>query len=55
MSPPHFPITAGLRSDSRTQAYDEGEFKAGGFRITAREVPHGGGRTMGLRVHSREE
>ena len=51
MSPPHFPIApAGLRGDWSFDAYDEGEFEAGGFRITAREVPHGGGRTMGLRV-----
>ncbi|HMN99067.1 MAG TPA: MBL fold metallo-hydrolase [Miltoncostaeaceae bacterium] len=51
MSPPHFPIgPAGLRGDWSFDAYDEGGFEAGGFRITAREVPHGGGRTMGLRV-----
>ena len=51
MSPPHFPIgPAGLRGDWSFGAYDEGEFEAGAFRITAREVPHGGGRTMGLRV-----
>ena len=51
MSPPHFPIApAGLRGDWSFDTYDEGEFEAGGFRITAREVPHGGGRTMGLRV-----
>ncbi|MGE0028453.1 MAG: MBL fold metallo-hydrolase [Thermoleophilia bacterium] len=51
MSPPHFPIgPAGLRGDWSFGAYDEGGFEAGGFRITAREVPHGGGRTMGLRV-----
>ncbi len=51
MSPPHFPIgPAGLRGDWSFGAYDEGEFEAGGHRIAAREVPHGGGRTMGLRV-----
>ena len=51
MSPPHFPIGPdGLRGDWSFGAYDEGELEAGGFALTAREVPHGGGRTMGIRV-----
>jgi phosphoribosyl 1,2-cyclic phosphodiesterase len=51
MSPPHFPIgPGGLRGDWSFGAYDEGGFEAGGFALAAREVPHGGGRTMGLRV-----
>jgi phosphoribosyl 1,2-cyclic phosphodiesterase len=51
MSPPHFPIgPGGLRGDWSFGAYDEGGFEAGGFALTAREVPHGGGRTMGIRV-----
>jgi ribonuclease BN (tRNA processing enzyme) len=51
MSPPHFPITPqGLRGKWRFEAVDEGTFEAGGCRITAREVPHKGGRTFGFRV-----
>ena len=51
MSPPHFPIgPEGLRGKWRFEAVDEGMFEAGGCRITAREVPHKGGRTFGFRV-----
>ena len=51
MSPPYFPMRPGdLHGAWSFDAYDEGTFEAGGFTVTAREVPHGGGRTMGLRV-----
>ena len=51
MSPPHFPIgPEGLQGDWSFEVYDEDIREAGGFEVTAREVPHGGGRTMGLRV-----
>ena len=51
MSPPHFPISArDLRGRWEFAAYDEGALSIEGFDLLAREVPHGGGRTMGLRV-----
>jgi phosphoribosyl 1,2-cyclic phosphodiesterase len=51
MSPPHFPITPrGLRGDWTFGAVAPGTFKADGFTVEAREVPHKGGRTFGYRV-----
>ena len=51
MSPPHFPITpSGLRGEWSFGALAPGVFKAEGFTIEAREVPHKGGRTFGYRV-----
>lgn len=51
MSPPLFPITPQqLRGDWTFATYDEGEFEAEGFHVRAREIPHKGGRTMGIRV-----
>lgn len=51
MSPPSFPITpAQLRGRWTFNALDEGDHQVGGFTITAREVPHKGGRTFGYRV-----
>ena len=51
MSPPYFPIDPqGLVGDWTFDTYEEGVIEAGGFQVTAREVPHGGGRTMGLRI-----
>lgn len=51
MSPPYFPIgPEGLQGAWSFESYDEGVSEAGGFEVVAREVPHGGGRTMGLRV-----
>ncbi|CAN5584981.1 MBL fold metallo-hydrolase [soil metagenome] len=51
MSPPAFPITpAQLRGDWSFETYDEGERELEGFTVTTREIPHTGGRTMGLRV-----
>ncbi len=51
MGPPHFPITPDLlRGDWTFESYGEGSFATEGFTITAREIPHKGGRTMGLRI-----
>lgn len=51
MSPPMFPITPDqLRGAWTFDTYDEQTFTAEGFTVTAREIPHTGGRTMGLRV-----
>jgi len=51
MSPPHFPITPrGLRGNWTFGAVAPGTFKADGFTVEAREVPHKGGRTFGYRV-----
>ncbi len=51
MSPPFFPVSAStLRGHWDVGTYDDGAFDADGFRMLARELPHGGGRTMGLRV-----
>jgi ribonuclease BN (tRNA processing enzyme) len=51
MSPPFFPITpAGLRGDWRFGTISPGQFKAEGFTVEAREIPHKGGRTFGYRV-----
>jgi phosphoribosyl 1,2-cyclic phosphodiesterase len=51
MSPPHFPITpSGLRGEWSFCSLVPGAFKAEGFTVEAREVPHKGGRTFGYRV-----
>ena len=51
MRPPLFPISpAQLRGAWRFATYDEGECELEGFTVLAREIPHGGGRTMGLRI-----
>jgi len=51
MSPPHFPITpSGLRGEWSFCSLAPGAFKAEGFTVEAREVPHKGGRTFGYRV-----
>jgi len=51
MSPPHFPIAPdGLRGRWRFAGLEEGTSEVGGFRVTAREIPHKGGRTFGYRV-----
>jgi ribonuclease BN (tRNA processing enzyme) len=50
-SPPHFPIAPDqLLGRWDFLGLDEGEHKLEGFHITAREVPHKGGRTFGFRV-----
>lgn len=51
MSPPCFPITtSGLRGAWTFGDYGEGRFVVEGFDVLARDIPHTGGRTMGLRV-----
>jgi len=51
MSPPFFPITpAGLRGSWTFGTIAPGQFKAEGFSVEAREIPHKGGRTFGYRV-----
>jgi phosphoribosyl 1,2-cyclic phosphodiesterase len=51
MSPPHFPITPdGLRGDWTFAGLEPGVHEIEGFRVTAAEVPHKGGRTFGYRV-----
>jgi ribonuclease BN (tRNA processing enzyme) len=51
MSPPHFPIGPyGLRGDWSFSTIEPWAFKAEGFTVEAREIPHKGGRTFGYRV-----
>jgi len=51
MSPPFFPISpGGLRGDWTFGTISPGQYKAEGFAIEAREIPHKGGRTFGYRV-----
>ena len=51
LSPPHFPIGPGdLRGDWQFHALEPGESAIEGFTVTAREIPHKGGRTFGYRV-----
>ena len=51
MTPPFFPIEPGqLRGDWTFGTISPGQFKADGFSVEAREIPHKGGRTFGYRV-----
>ena len=51
LSPPHFPIEPGdLRGDWRFNGLEPGDHTIEGFAVTAREIPHKGGRTFGYRV-----
>jgi phosphoribosyl 1,2-cyclic phosphodiesterase len=51
MGPPHFPITpAELRGAWTFGTYDEGPMAVEAFDVLALEIPHKGGRTMGLRI-----
>jgi phosphoribosyl 1,2-cyclic phosphodiesterase len=51
MSPPFFPISPRqLRGDWTFASASPGQFKAEGFTVEAREIPHKGGRTLGYRV-----
>ena len=53
MSPPFFPISGDqLRGSWSFQDYQPGEYEHEGFHVLAREVPHKGGRTYGLRISS---
>lgn len=51
MSPPHFPIGPdGLQGTWAFAGIDAGAHRLEGFGVTAREIPHKGGRTFGYRV-----
>ena len=51
MSPPFFPIgPSQLRGDWSFAALPSGTFEVEGFTVTALDVPHKGGRTVGFRV-----
>ena len=51
MSPPHFPIGPdGLRGAWSFSSLEPGRFDVEGFSVTAREIPHRGGRTFGYRI-----
>lgn len=51
MSPPIFPISPlGLRGAWSFNALEPGEYEMEGFLVTAREVPHKGGRSFGYRI-----
>jgi phosphoribosyl 1,2-cyclic phosphodiesterase len=51
MSPPTFPISPEqLRGQWCFDTYDTGDLEIEGFGVRAREIPHKGGRTMGLRI-----
>jgi ribonuclease BN (tRNA processing enzyme) len=51
MGPPHFPITPdGLRGSWTFAGLESGDHEIEGFRVTAAEIPHKGGRTFGYRV-----
>jgi phosphoribosyl 1,2-cyclic phosphodiesterase len=51
MSPPSFPITPeGLRGTWRFNALQPGSIDVAGFRVTAVDVEHKGGRTFGYRI-----
>jgi ribonuclease BN (tRNA processing enzyme) len=51
MSPPAFPITpTGLRGAWSFHSLEAGHHEFEGFRVLARDIPHGGGRTFGYRI-----
>jgi phosphoribosyl 1,2-cyclic phosphodiesterase len=51
LGPPFFPITPiQLRGVWSFESYDEGISTVERFTVLAREIPHKGGRTMGLRI-----
>ena len=51
MSPPNFPIEPWqLRGKWSFDDFEPGTYDLEGFSVTAREIPHGGGRTFGYRV-----
>lgn len=50
-SPPHFPITPQqLRGRWEFSALEPGNHRFEGFDVSAREIPHKGGRTFGYRI-----
>ena len=51
MAPPHFPLRPEeLRGDWEFGTIEAGESDVEGFRVLARPVPHGGGRSLAYRV-----
>jgi ribonuclease BN (tRNA processing enzyme) len=51
LSPPHFPIgPTELRGEWRFHPLEPGDHTIEGFTVSAREIPHKGGRTFGYRV-----
>jgi phosphoribosyl 1,2-cyclic phosphodiesterase len=51
MQPPFFPIQpSALRGTWTFSAVEHGPFEIDGFRITAHDLPHKGGRTVGYRI-----
>ena len=51
MSPPFFPIhPEDLRGKWRFDSLEPGTHELGGFTVTARDIPHKGGRAFGFRV-----
>jgi phosphoribosyl 1,2-cyclic phosphodiesterase len=51
MSPPFFPVAPdALRGSWRFSTLEPGSSTIGGFDVTAREIPHKGGRTFGYRI-----
>lgn len=51
ISPPHFPITPHeLRGRWDFRALEAGVHQIEGFEVVARDIPHSGGRTFGLRI-----
>jgi phosphoribosyl 1,2-cyclic phosphodiesterase len=51
VSPPHFPITPRqLRGHWRFLDLDDGDHQIEGFTVSARDIPHPGGRTFGYRI-----
>lgn len=50
-SPPHFPIRLReLRGQWSFEAIGDGAYRFEGFMVTAADIPHGGGRTLGYRI-----
>lgn len=50
-SPPHFPVLPGALGDGWSfGSLEVGEHRIEGFTVTARDIPHKGGRTFGYRV-----
>lgn len=54
MSPPHFPIgPEGLKGRWTFGSIEEGTYSFEGLTVTARDVPHKGGRTLAYRIEDR--
>jgi ribonuclease BN (tRNA processing enzyme) len=52
-SPPHFPVTVDqLGAHWSVSGIEPGLHKVSGYRVSAREIPHKGGRTYGYRVEA---